>query len=105
MLMGQKMRITERQRQAIVTSVKSILGDRTQVKLFGSRLHDDKKGGDIDLYIMLAEAVSQPAWLIARIQSSILLKIGEQKIDVLLSAPNLTRHPIHEIAEQEGIFL
>jgi len=99
------MRLTERQRQAIVASVNSILGDRTQVKLFGSRLYDDKKGGDIDLYIALTEAVAQPAWLIARIQSSILLKIGEQKIDVLLSAPNLTRQPIHEIAEQQGVVL
>jgi hypothetical protein len=99
------MRLTERQHQAIVTSVKSILGDTAQVRLFGSRLYDDKKGGDIDLYISVVDTVSEPAWLIARIQSSIVLKIGDQKIDVLLSAPNLIRQPIHDIAEQQGIVL
>lgn len=99
------MRITERQHKAIVTSVKDVLGDHAQVRLFGSRLYDDKKGGDIDLYVTVFEEVYQPAWLIARIQSSILLKIGDQKIDVLLSAPNLTRQAIHEIAEQQGVFL
>jgi hypothetical protein len=33
------------------------------------------------------------------------IEIGDQKIDVLLSAPNLTRQPIHEVAEQQGISL
>lgn len=99
------MRITERQRNAIVASVKQVVGDQAQVRLFGSRVYDDQKGGDIDLYIKLLEEVAQPAWLIARIQSSILLKIGDQKVDVLLSAPNLIRQPIHEIAEQQGVIL
>jgi predicted nucleotidyltransferase len=99
------MRITEHQRNAIVSSVKQVVGNHAQIRLFGSRLHDDQKGGDIDLYITLSEDVNQPAWLIARIQSSILLKLGDQKVDVLLSAPNLIRQPIHEIAEQQGVLL
>ena len=99
------MRITEQQRKAIVSAVKQIAGAQAQVRLFGSRLYDDQNGGDIDLLITLFEEVSQPAWLMARIQSRILLQIGEQKVDIVLSAPNLMRQPIHEIAEQQGVLL
>ena len=42
------MRITEQEKKAIIDAVKSVdMND--QVWLFGSRVDDSKKGGDIDI--------------------------------------------------------
>ncbi len=45
------MRITQRQRTAIVEATREIFGEHSAVRLFGSRADDAKQGGDIDLYI------------------------------------------------------
>ena len=45
------MRLTEREKESIKSVVHSIFGD-AKVYLFGSRLDDTKKGGDIDLFVI-----------------------------------------------------
>jgi len=45
------MRITQRQRAAIVEATREIFGEHSVVRLFGSRADDAKQGGDIDLHI------------------------------------------------------
>jgi predicted nucleotidyltransferase len=45
------MRLDSNQAQLIVQGVKRHLGPRATVWLFGSRLDDAKKGGDVDLYV------------------------------------------------------
>ncbi|MDT8440010.1 MAG: nucleotidyltransferase domain-containing protein, partial [Wenzhouxiangellaceae bacterium] len=47
------MRLTNNQIQAIKTAAAEIFGDEAEVWLFGSRIDDDKRGGDIDLYVEL----------------------------------------------------
>lgn len=51
------MRLTEQQTQHIVRSVQQHLGPASRIWLFGSRLDDAKKGGDIDLFV---ETEQQP---------------------------------------------
>ncbi len=97
------MRLTEQQQQLIYSQISQILGSDVDVKLFGSRVDDSKLGGDIDLLIETSHPVDNPAWVIAQIQSSLMLQLGEQKIDVLLKAPNLSSHPIHQVAEKSGV--
>lgn len=99
------MRLTDIQQKTIVNAVRETLGDSVGVRLFGSRLDDEKKGGDIDLYIKMNQPVEHPALTMARIQAKIIMQLGEQKVDVVLSAPNLKNYPIHDIAEQQGIWL
>jgi hypothetical protein len=55
-----------------------------QLYLFGSRCHDDQKGGDIDLYIMNHKVKNV---LEKKIDFLVSLKqkIGDQKIDVIMS--------------------
>ena len=57
------MRLTALQVQVIRQVVAALAGDKAQVILFGSRVDDEKKGGDVDLLITLQEAVEHPAEL------------------------------------------
>ena len=45
------MRLNSDQTRLIVQGVRRHLGPRAAVWLFGSRLDDSKKGGDVDLYV------------------------------------------------------
>jgi predicted nucleotidyltransferase len=99
------MRLTRQTITIIRQAVADIAGDDAQVSLFGSRADDHARGGDIDLLIELPRPVEDPAWLSARLSARISLRLRGQKIDILISAPNLAHLPIHEIAKGQGIRL
>jgi predicted nucleotidyltransferase len=75
------MRITENEKKVIINAAKSIDPD-AQVWLFGSRTDDSKRGGDIDIGI-LSEKVDVMEEI--DIRQQICDKIGEQKIDLVVS--------------------
>lgn len=99
------MRITPVAISKIKETVTHLVGDEAQVRLFGSRLDDSKKGGDIDLLISSSQPIENPAVLSATIAAQLVRALNGRKIDVLLVAPNLNKQPIHIMAEQEGILL
>jgi len=99
------MRLTDRQIETITTTIHQFLGEQAQVKLFGSRIDNLAKGGDIDLFINTNEPVNRPALTIAQIQAKLIMQLGDQKFDIILQAPNLQTHPINKIAESQGILL
>ncbi|HET9114371.1 MAG TPA: nucleotidyltransferase domain-containing protein [Burkholderiales bacterium] len=45
------MRLTDDQREIITTAVSRMFGQGSEVWLFGSRMDDAKRGGDVDLLI------------------------------------------------------
>lgn len=73
--------------------------------VFGSRLDDSARGGDIDLLLELPRPVEHPALLVARMSARVSRLRHGRKADVVLSAPNLLRLPIHEVALREGHLL
>ena len=101
------MRLSPDQIQAIKTTAHDVLGEGAQVLLFGSRVDDSRKGGDIDLYIqglqldLQAQQLAKAKFL-ARLKQS----IGEQRIDVVF-APNAGQPvlPVHQSAQSTGIAL
>lgn len=99
------MRLNPRQVGIIRRSVIELVGPDAQVTLFGSRTDDTARGGDIDLLVEVPNSVDEPAWLGARISGRISHQLGGQKVDVVLSAPNLERFPVHDIAKEEGVVL
>ncbi len=99
------MRLTEQQIRVIKHTAHEVLGDGAQVTLFGSRVDDSAKGGDIDLLFASPATVENQAFTIGQIYAKLARQLGEQKIDVLLKAPNLQSQPIHQVAEQSGIQL
>ena len=99
------MRLTFEQIQAIRTGVAQVAGPGAQVWLFGSRLHDQARGGDVDLLLELDTPVDEPAQLAARLSVRISPAMHGRKVDVVIKAPNLMYMPIHTIAMQEGVRL
>jgi predicted nucleotidyltransferase len=99
------MRLTDADQHTIQRIVVEELGPGASVRLFGSRLNDAARGGDIDLLVELTEPVEHPARLSARLSVLIMRAMEGRKTDILLSAPNLSEFPIHRLARQQGIRL
>jgi predicted nucleotidyltransferase len=95
------MRLTQKQITSIKTNFQSIFHDGI-IYLFGSRVDDAKKGGDIDLYI---STDNKENLILKKIQFLAKLKreIGEQKIDVVFD--NGENRLIDIKAKKEGVIL
>jgi len=99
------MRLSSADRANIVQLTSEVAGEHAAVRLFGSRVHDELRGGDIDLLVSLPEPVAQPAVLASRLAARIERALGGRKVDVVLQAPNLLEQPIHRAAMAEGLLL
>ncbi len=100
------MRLNENEISIIKEKAETIFGPSTPVFLFGSRVDDLKKGGDIDLFIETdytgVELLKKKIQMITEIQ----LAMGERKIDIVSSRKdeeNLS--PIIQNARKHGIKL
>ena len=94
------MRLTPTQIDTIQSTVHAVLGEGAQVTLFGSRVNDQQKGGDVDLYVEIV----QPD-LMKKIRCKVSL---QDQLDLpvdLIVKPHGDRSPIALIAKQEGIRL
>ncbi|WP_338063059.1 nucleotidyltransferase domain-containing protein [Wenzhouxiangella limi] len=96
------MRLRPNSQKIIRDTVAEVFGADAEVLLFGSRLDDKARGGDIDLLIKLNRPESQKLrkelTLVARLQ----LRLGDQPIDVLVIEPGESLSPIKSIALQQG---
>lgn len=99
------MRLTNEQRETILRVVAEIAGPQARTWLFGSRVDDSKRGGDIDLLIELDELVENSANLYALLSSCLSRALDGRQVDVLLMAPNLMVQPIHQVALARGVLL
>ncbi|MGD9521843.1 MAG: nucleotidyltransferase domain-containing protein [Tepidiphilus sp.] len=99
------MRLTPAQIERIRSAVADLAGAQATVRLFGSRLDDSARGGDVDLLVEVVEPLAEPALLAARIAGRISRLLDGRKVDVVLAAPNLKELPIHHVARREGIVL
>ena len=76
------MRLKDFEHNAIVSTVKHLDNDAT-VYLFGSRVDDSKKGGDIDLLVLSNRLTSNDK---RTIKMRLYELLEEQKIDLLIAA-------------------
>lgn len=99
------MRLTDDQTRVICQIARQVAGRQSRVRVFGSRLDDTAHGGDLDLMLELPEPVDNPALIAAQMSAQVSRIMHGRKVDVLLSAPNLLRLPIHDIAFKKGVLL
>ncbi len=53
------MRLTRSQRDIILADVQAFLGKEVAIRLFGSRLDDTRRGGDLDLLLVSNHPISR----------------------------------------------
>ena len=80
------MRLTNHEIISIKESFHQVFGSG-KIYLFGSRVDDSLKGGDIDLFIELdiTPTVKETLDKISKFKINLYDKIGEQKIDLIIS--------------------
>ena len=72
-----------------------------KVYLFGSRVDDEKKGGDIDLLIVSKTFTKK---LLRKLRVEFFKHFGEQKLDIIVDDGGFS-NPFHKIAYQKAIQL
>lgn len=85
------MRLTDAERNAIVASVAKF-DESAEVYLFGSRIDDRKRGGDIDLLIK-SDVLDKG--MLGSIEEELFKYIEEQKVDLVLTS----KSPLSSFAE------
>ena len=91
--------------QTIHSSIKNRIHQsipNTDIFLFGSRVNDFGKGGDIDLLLLTEEKL--PLLFLNRIRRLILNDIGEQKID-LVNFRKSENHPFKSLVLENAVRL
>jgi len=101
------MRLSENEINTIRILARNIFGQQTIVRLFGSRIDDSKKGGDIDLCLQIGEEFPTRTLMLKKAEFLTKLEqcIGEQKIDLLVQTNANCELPIFRSALKEGIIL
>ncbi|MBI2316225.1 MAG: nucleotidyltransferase domain-containing protein [Betaproteobacteria bacterium] len=102
------MRLKRGERAAITQAAHDVFAPGTAVFLFGSRVDDSKRGGDIDLLVetpqpmSAAELVDHRTRFVARLYRL----LEEQRIDIVITArQERDTRPVVSAARRTGILL
>ncbi len=96
------MRLSEFEKMSIKKSFEETF-EKGKIYLFGSRVDDTKRGGDIDLYLIPDKKVDDIRQRKRRFLIKLEERIGEQKIDVIIAKER--RRTIEQVALRDGIEL
>ncbi|MDD5329860.1 MAG: nucleotidyltransferase domain-containing protein [Sulfuricella sp.] len=99
------MRLTPPQAEAIRLTVGEVFGKDAEVWLFGSRVDDGARGGDIDLYVESPAPLVDAMAKISRMYAALQAKLGEQKMDIVVWSPAQKWLSVHEEAKRTGVRL
>jgi predicted nucleotidyltransferase len=94
------MRLKEEEIQTLKNTLK-LLSEDARLYLFGSRVDDSKKGGDIDL-LVISDKLSKKD--IRKLRLDFFSKFGEQKIDIVLDDGSFST-PFVKIIFQKAVEL
>jgi len=97
------MRLSDKELTSIKAVTKQVFGENAMVTLFGSRIEDGKRGGDIDLLIQCDKTISRDEIYQLKLKFLVELKkrIGDQKIDVIIDAGQVN-NSIFKTIEKEA---
>jgi predicted nucleotidyltransferase len=92
------MRLTQQERKVICDSIHRVDPD-ARILLFGSRVDDQARGGDIDLLVLSDRLGFDDLWPIRR---EILDRIGWQKLDLIIENERVGLSAIARVAMETG---
>lgn len=97
------MRLKREEINYIKETAETCFGINARIYLFGSRVDDSQKGGDIDLYIETDcrnDIIARKLKMLGLLEK----KLGEQKIDIVVN--NFIKDKfIYHVAKNEGVAL
>jgi len=93
------MRLTAKEKKSIKKTIAKV-DAQAKVYLFGSRVDDSKKGGDIDLFIYSKNIDRK---IKRQIKINLYKEIGEQKIDIIVS--DSMDKPFFKLISKDGLLL
>jgi len=102
------MRLTSKQIAAIELAARECFEPHSTVRLFGSRLDDARRGGDIDLLVETPSPLEPKALVDRRNRfiARLYRLLGEQRIDVLVVPASVPDdRPIVRAARRQGRLL
>ena len=99
------MRLDDKTREIIKREVASQLGAQAVVRLFGSRVDDAQRGGDIDLLVEPNRPLASRIQSECRLAARLFIKLGGRKVDVLINDPLKPQQPMYEQALRQGVIL
>ncbi|MDP2880780.1 MAG: nucleotidyltransferase domain-containing protein [Azonexus sp.] len=92
------MRISEDAARRAISLISAQFGDGAKIWLFGSRVDDQKRGGDVDIFV---ETESADALRKVKCKSD-LTDLFDLKVDLIVGTGD---KPIHRIAKSTGVRL
>ena len=96
------MRLTKDDIVIIKSTILKYIPD-AKIFLFGSRVDDRKKGGDIDIFVQTSEKITLKEEI--KILTEIEINGIDRKVDLVIQAPNKKKQPIFQTAIKEGVRL
>lgn len=96
------MRLSPEQIATVLSIAHEVMGDDVTVSVFGSRLDDDRRGGDLDVLVETAERrpLLQRAELKLRLEAAL-----EIPVDILACARNTEATPFQALAIARAVRL
>lgn len=98
------MRLTPHEIDAIKTAAREAFGETAVVRLFGSRVHDHLRGGDIDLHVEVDDDADELRRKV-RFEDSLFRLTEPRRVDLLVHRRGRDPKPIEKIALRDGIIL
>jgi predicted nucleotidyltransferase len=98
------MRLDAHEIAAIRSAVRDVFGERATVRLFGSRVRDDLRGGDIDLLVEVDPGQASIASE-QRLRDRIAPAVGDLRTDLVLHVRGTPPSPLERIALRDGVLL
>ncbi|CAK0747949.1 H394 [Gammaproteobacteria bacterium] len=103
------MRLTRKQIDTLRHTTHEFFGQETRIWLFGSRVDDNRRGGDYDFYLQTnltdpADIIQRKLDLLARLH--VTPEFEDEKIDLIIRPDHVKQElPIYLIAQTEGLEL
>ncbi len=79
----------------------ALLSREAKLYLFGSRVDDSKRGGDIDLLVVSKKVTKKD---LRKLRVAFFKVFGEQKLDIILDDGTFT-NPFHKIISDKAVLL
>ena len=95
------MRLTPDQADAVRQRIRSQMGQQSRIWLCGSRVDDQRRGGDVDLYV---ESESVPSLVDRLLCKGGLADVLALSVDLIVQQPGRDL-PIYRIARRSGVAL